>query len=114
MPGAVAPDEAERRYHAVMTLQAELASDLWSRRVGRTTEALLLSLEPGRTTAWNARTPWQAPEVDGRIRVRGRGEAGHWVPVEVTGAGAYDLEGRIRTSPGHAGQTPSPPLTKGG
>ena len=62
-----------------MTLQAELASDLWSARVGQTTEALLLGPEPGRTTIWHARTPWQAPEVDGQIRVRGRGEAGSWV-----------------------------------
>jgi tRNA A37 methylthiotransferase MiaB len=78
-----------------MTLQAALASDLWQRRIGQTTEALLLGPEPGRTTVWNARTPWQAPEVDGRIRVRGRGEAGTWASVTVTGAGAYDLEGRI-------------------
>ena len=78
-----------------MTLQAQLASDLWSARVGQTTEALLLGLETGRTTLWHARTPWQAPEVDGQIRVRGRGEAGSWAAVRVTGAGAYDLEGKI-------------------
>jgi tRNA A37 methylthiotransferase MiaB len=72
-----------------------LASDLWSARVGQTTEALLLGPEPGRTTIWQARTPWQAPEVDGQIRVRGRGVAGSWAPVRVTGAGAYDLEGKI-------------------
>ncbi|MHB8834153.1 MAG: MiaB/RimO family radical SAM methylthiotransferase [Candidatus Methylomirabilia bacterium] len=95
LPGAAPAGEAEARYHAVMTLQAELASDLWSARVGRTTEALLLGPEPGRTTLWRARTPWQAPEVDGQIRVRGRGEAGSWTAVRVTGAGAYDLEGKI-------------------
>jgi ribosomal protein S12 methylthiotransferase len=93
--GAVPTAVAQERYHAVMTLQAEIASDLWSRRVGTTTEALLLGPESGRTTIWNARTPWQAPEVDGRIRVRGRGEGGSWVAVRVTGAGAYDLEGKI-------------------
>ena len=95
MPGAATTEEAQARYHAVMTLQAELASDLWSARVGLTTEALLLGPAPGRTTVWEARTPWQAPEVDGRIRVRGRGEVGSWVAVRVTGAGAYDLEGKI-------------------
>ena len=73
MPGAAPAEVAEARYHAVMTLQAELSSDLWSARIGNTTEALLLGREPGRTTIWRARTPWQAPEVDGRIRVRGRG-----------------------------------------
>jgi len=93
--GAATTEEAEARYHAVMTLQAELASDLWFARVGHTTEALLLGPEPGRTTIWQARTPWQAPEVDGRIRVRGRGEIGSWAPVRITGAGAYDLEGKI-------------------
>jgi ribosomal protein S12 methylthiotransferase len=95
LPGAAPAAEAQARYHAVMTLQAELASDLWSARVGQTTEALLLGPEPGRTTIWRARTPWQAPEVDGQIRVRGRGVAGSWVAVRVTGAGAYDLEGKI-------------------
>jgi ribosomal protein S12 methylthiotransferase len=95
LPGAVAAAVAEERYHAVMTLQAELASDLWSARVGQRTEALLLAPAAGRSTIWHARTPWQAPEVDGQIRVRGRGEAGSWVPVLVTGAGAYDLEGKI-------------------
>jgi ribosomal protein S12 methylthiotransferase len=100
MAGAAPQEEAEARYHEVMTLQASLASDLWERRVGQETEALLLAPEPGRTTVWTARTPWQAPEVDGRIRVRGRGEAGRWVAVRVTGAGAYDLEGRVLPTPG--------------
>ena len=94
LPGAAPAAEAQARYHAVMTLQAELSSDLWSARVGATTEALLLGREPGRATLWHARTPWQAPEVDGLIRVRGRGEPGSWVAVRVTGAGAYDLEGQ--------------------
>jgi len=40
----------------------------------------------------------KAPEVDGQIRVRGRGEAGSWAAVRVTGAGAYDLEGKIYPS----------------
>jgi ribosomal protein S12 methylthiotransferase len=95
MSGTVPREEAEARYHEVMTLQAELASDLWAARVGTATEALLLGLEPGRSTIWSARTPWQAPEVDGMIRVRGRGTAGTWVPVRITGSGAYDLEGKI-------------------
>jgi len=99
LPGAPPREQAEARYHEVMTLQAQLASDLWERRVGSTTEALLLAPEPGRTTVWSGRTPWQAPEVDGRIRVHGRGEPGTWVPVRVTGSGAYDLEGRIRRCP---------------
>jgi ribosomal protein S12 methylthiotransferase len=100
MAGAAPQEEAEARYHEVMTLQASLASDLWERRVGQETEALLLAPEPGRTAVWTARTPWQAPEVDGRIRVRGSGEAGRWVAVRVTGAGAYDLEGRVLPTPG--------------
>lgn len=99
MAGAAPRGEAEERYHEVMTLQAQLASDLWERRVGSTTEALLLAPEPGRTTVWKGRTPWQAPEVDGCIRVRGRAAAGGWVPVRVTGSGAYDLEGRVAAPP---------------
>ena len=95
MSGAAPAAEAEERYHQVMTLQAELSLDLWSARIGETTEALLLAPEPGRATIWSGRTPWQAPEVDGRIRVRGRGEVGTWVAVRVTDAGAYDLEGKI-------------------
>jgi len=59
LPGAAPRPLAEERYHEVMRLQAQLASDLWERRVGAVTEALLLAPEPGRTTVWSGRTPWQ-------------------------------------------------------
>jgi ribosomal protein S12 methylthiotransferase len=111
--GAADPGEAEARYHEVMTLQAQLAAELWARRVGATTEALLLSPEPGRTAVWSGRTPWQAPEVDGRIRVHGHAEAGAWVPVRVTGSGAYDLEGRVLASAPGAGRATAPARTSG-
>jgi ribosomal protein S12 methylthiotransferase len=95
LPGAVPAALAEERYHEVMALQAKLSARLWAGRRGLTTDALLLAPVPGRKTVWEARTVWQAPEVDGRAIVRGAGEAGRWARVAITGSDVYDLSGKI-------------------
>jgi ribosomal protein S12 methylthiotransferase len=95
LTGAAPREEAEARYHEVMSQQAGLSARLWAARVGQETEALLVSPAPGRKTVWQARTPWQAPEVDGGVVVRGAGAPGTWVRVAITGSSAYDLAGRV-------------------
>ena len=78
-----------------MSLQQELAADLWKGRRGAVTEALLLEPLEGAENTWLGRTAWQAPEVDGNAVVRGSGTPGDLVRVRVTGSGSYDLEGEI-------------------
>ncbi len=93
--GKVPAGEAEERYHRVMELQREVAAGLWKGRRGKTTEAILLAPLPGKKSGWLGRTAWQAPEVDGQIRVQGPGATGALVPVRITGSSDYDLMGVI-------------------
>jgi len=93
LPGRVPPEEAEERYHQVMALQQDLATRLWKSRRGTVTEALVLRPLEGEEGSWIGRTAWQAPEVDGEVVLRGQVSPGDLVEVEITGSGAYDLEG---------------------
>jgi ribosomal protein S12 methylthiotransferase len=96
LPGRVPPEEAEERYHRVMSLQQDLAARLWMSRRGTVTEALIFRPLEGEKDRWLGRTAWQAPEVDGEVVVRGQVGPGDLVEVEITGSGAYDLEGVAR------------------
>jgi ribosomal protein S12 methylthiotransferase len=93
LPGRVSPEEAEERYHRVMALQQDLSTRLWKSRRGTVTEALVLRPLEGEEDCWLGRTAWQAPEVDGEVVIRGQVGPGDLVEVEITGSGAYDLEG---------------------
>jgi ribosomal protein S12 methylthiotransferase len=94
---AVSPGTAARRRRKVMLRQEEISASLWSGRVGRTVEALILSPLRGRSL-WLGRAAWQAPEVDGSCLVRGRCRPGEWSAVTVTGARTYDLEARASST----------------
>jgi ribosomal protein S12 methylthiotransferase len=91
----VSLEEAAERREEVMSLQQELAADLWKGRRGAVTEALILEPLEGEEKACLGRTAWQAPEVDGHVVVRGAGTPGELARVKVTGSGSYDLEGEI-------------------
>ncbi len=93
LPGRVPPEEAEERYHRVMSLQQDLSARLWKSRRGAVTEALILRPLEGEEGRWIGRTAWQAPEVDGEVVVPGQVGPGDLVEVNITGSGAYDLEG---------------------
>jgi ribosomal protein S12 methylthiotransferase len=41
------------------------------------------------------RSQWDAPEVDGKVRVRGAAKAGEFVEVRITDASEYDLKGEV-------------------
>jgi ribosomal protein S12 methylthiotransferase len=96
LPGRVPPEAAEERYHRVMALQQDLSARLWESRRGTLTEALVLRPREGERGCWLGRTAWQAPEVDGEVVIRGQVGPGDLVEVEITGSGAYDLEGVSR------------------
>ncbi|MEM7768002.1 MAG: 30S ribosomal protein S12 methylthiotransferase RimO, partial [Pseudomonadota bacterium] len=51
------------------------------------------------------RSQADAPDVDGIVRITGEAELapGDIVPVTITGADAYDLEGRVNAPPPGAG-----------
>lgn len=91
---AVPPAAREARRREVMRRQQAIAFRKAQARVGARAEVVLdrrlgAGLFAGRSYA-------EAPDVDGLIRVRGRGlEAGQFVEVEITDAVGYDLEARV-------------------
>lgn len=95
----VSPEEAAKRREEVMSLQQGLAAELWKRRRGSVTEALLLEPFEGEENACLGRTAWQAPEVDGHVVIRGSGTPGELVRIRVTGSGSYDLAGELMGAP---------------
>lgn len=94
----VARREALHRRAEVLRRQREVVLPLQRRRLGETIEVL--------SEAWDARrhrllgrSYGEAPEIDGRVRIRlprsvegGEIELGEFLAARITGAGAYDLD----------------------
>jgi ribosomal protein S12 methylthiotransferase len=113
----VARREALHRRAEVLRRQREVVLPLQRRRLGETVEVL--------TEAWDARrhrllgrSYGEAPEIDGRVRIRmprtadgAEMDVGEFLSVRVIGAGAYDLDAvladaarppsRVRQARGH-------------
>jgi ribosomal protein S12 methylthiotransferase len=95
---ALAPDEVkEERYQRFMEKAAAISAARLALRVGTHCEVLVDALEPGVAIA---RTTGDAPEIDGVVRIAKPGtlKPGDFASVEVTAAGTYDLEARLRKS----------------
>ncbi len=85
---------AERRLAELMALQAEVSQAANEALIGRSLGVLLEEVREGRLIGRAAR---HAPEIDGEVAaLPAPGLApGRIVPVVITGASAYDLEGRL-------------------
>lgn len=93
MPGQIPPATAERRRHALMGVQQEIAFRKAGAHRGQEDEALFI--KPVRKDVWAARTRGQAPEVDGLTLVRKAGAGmrpGRLAGIRYTGAAGYDLK----------------------
>jgi len=95
----VSPEEKKERKEAIMELQAEISRRRLSRFLGQKLQALLDgSSSPGKTIYYG-RTRYQAPEVDGIVRIVWRKKDNPPRPglawIEITGSGQYDLQGRL-------------------
>jgi len=89
------PEEVKQeRYHRLMARQQQISAYRNQAWVGRTVTALVEKTAFGRRCS--GRTERDAPGIDGQIYFAGRGQReGDMVPVVVTAANAYDLEGRL-------------------
>lgn len=96
LKNAVPREEAERRRHAVMSLQAEISRKKNQEMVNRTIPVLVEGLSPETDLLLKGRTAGMAPDVDGQVLIN-RGEAGigDIVPVLIRDAHPYDLVGEI-------------------
>ncbi|TFG57009.1 MAG: radical SAM protein, partial [Deltaproteobacteria bacterium] len=92
-PGVDA-DEAEARRTRLLEVQRAVVDRKLEARIGTTGEVLLENPLDGGAQCWAARNRYQAPEVDGCVRVSGikaRKPAGQIVTVRYTVAAGYDL-----------------------
>ena len=96
MAGQVPAEVAQERYDRLMGLQQEISLRRNERWIGQTMEALIEQpSEEGRR--WVGRSFRDAPEIDGTVVVSAPRalRPGQFVPVKITRALPYDLEGRV-------------------
>ncbi len=84
MPGQIAADEKERRWHRVMTLQKGIAASVSAQSMGRAIRVLV-------DEAGIARGEADAPDIDGRVYVPRELAVGRFATVTVNGHHDYDL-----------------------
>ena len=98
MPDQV--DEAVRVHRAALLMEQQMSvsAALNQARIGTETEAVIEGFEP-ESDAWIARTPAEAPDVDGRLYLPGTPQdglrIGQYVRVRITDATDYDLIGEV-------------------
>ena len=94
LPGAVAAELQEERYARFMERAAAISARRLRARIGQRTRVLVDELSAGTASA---RSAAEAPQIDGLVRIEGAAgvRAGDWAEVEIVGADAYDLTGRL-------------------
>jgi ribosomal protein S12 methylthiotransferase len=76
-----------------MEMQASISLRKNRAFIGKTVPVLIDEMI--RESLWDGRTEYDAPEIDNGVLVEGEGELkGEIVPVEITNATEYDLQGR--------------------
>ena len=92
LPGQVAPDVRVRRMMEIAALQEEISRKKLRRRVGERYEVLV---ERREGDVLIGRTEYDAPEIDGVVRIETgkRIPRGSIVPVVITGSDAHNLTG---------------------
>ena len=94
MKSHVEKELAERRRDRIMRLQAKISRNKNEGRIGQVHSVLIESAGEGKDSLPRGRAVFMAPEVDGRVFIRGGvEEVGRIVPVRIAGAGTYDLVG---------------------
>jgi ribosomal protein S12 methylthiotransferase len=95
LPDHVPPQVQEERYARFMERAAAISTQRLAARVGSRVRVLVDEVADGVAIA---RSAAEAPQIDGVIRIEknlARLTAGEWADVEIVGADAYDLAGRL-------------------
>ena len=95
MPGTVPEHVKRERYRELMTLQKKIAREKNAALKGRQFRALVDGISPREAYALQARTEFQAPEVDGVVFLNDDVTIGEFVTVHITRSLTYDLVGRV-------------------
>lgn len=92
---AVDRQVAEERAAVLMQAQAEVVDVRNRSRLNRIYDVVIDGLDEDEKEYVIGRTEFQAPEVDGWIRLRGNYEPGSWLKVRIIGADLYDFNGVV-------------------
>jgi ribosomal protein S12 methylthiotransferase len=92
---AVDRDIAEERTAMLMQAQAEVVDARSRSRLNRICEVVVDGPDEDDEGSVIGRTEFQAPEVDGWVRLRGNYESGSWLQVRLIEAELYDFNGII-------------------
>jgi ribosomal protein S12 methylthiotransferase len=92
----VGEDIKEERWHRFMRTQQQISADIFKAKIGRETDALIDAIDEAQGIAI-ARSPWDAPEIDGNVLVplQTGMSPGDMIRVRITGAEDYDLIGEL-------------------
>ncbi len=91
MPDRCTTEEARRRAGLCMEIQAEIMDEFAETLQGRTLPVLLMGRDED-GGLWG-RSPYDSPDIDGRVYVSGQGEPGEMISVLITGTDEGDLVG---------------------
>jgi ribosomal protein S12 methylthiotransferase len=95
LDGHLSEEVKNERRDRLMAVQQEVAFDWTRRQIGRETEVIVDGSDPEVPNHWLARGHTDAPDIDGVVRVKGKGlKAGDLVRVKITAADGYDLTAR--------------------
>jgi len=100
MTPSVPQKEGRSRYRAVLKLQSRISREIQRRYVGTLQEVLIEGARDETGRFLQARTRYQAPEVDGIVWIQKPGSSPTGLTqVRITDAHTYDLVGRIASKP---------------
>lgn len=94
LPNTVPPEVAEARRDVLMQIQQPISLHKNQAEIGKTVPVLIEQENPT-TGEFIGRSPASSPEVDGWVYVQGEASLGEIVPVTITNADIYDLEGIV-------------------
>ena len=93
MSGSVPEQIKNERFHRLMRLQAAVSKEKNRARKGALLEVLVEGTQPRPPYRYQARTRFQAPEVDGVVLLRDAAVPGSFQNVRITRTFTYDLAG---------------------
>lgn len=96
MDGQVPASVKRERRRRLMEKQAAISLRKNRTFVGRDVEVLIEGDLAGRATRLRGRTPYQAPDIDGMVVLRGEAQPGEFVRARIKEARTYDLVGEIQ------------------
>ena len=92
MPDRCSTEEAERRAELCREIQAEIMDEFAASLLGKTLPVFVMGREPD-GTVWG-RSPYDSPDIDGRVIISGEAEPGDLINVIISGTDEGDLVGR--------------------